>query len=397
MEKRKVYFDHIATTPLRKEALEAMLPFLREKFGNPQSLNSYADEPRQAIEEARAKVAQLINANSEEIIFTSGGAEANNMAIKGVAKVLKSHGNHIITSAIEHFSVLHPLKGLEKEGFEVTYLPVDKSGLVDPGELKKALRKETILASIMLANNEVGIIEPIKDLARVVKENSLAYFHADAVVAIGQILVDVLDLGVDLLSLSAHQFYGPKGVGAIFVKQGTRIIPMIEGGIQEGGRRAGIENVAGIVGTGKAAELIGKEISNQAIHLESLREKLKAAVERSVDHIYFTGHPTKRLPGHLSLCVEFIEGEAMLMLLDSSGIAAASGSTCTSKALKASHVLLALGLPPEVIQGSLVLSLGRENDEEDVAYFAETFPPIVARLRQMSPLYTRYLIEREKK
>ncbi len=394
MENKKIYFDHITTTPIRKEVLDAMFPFLKEEFGNPQSLHSLADRPREAIEEARKKAAHFINASPTEIIFTSSGTEANNFALKGVAEARGAQGKHIITSAIEHFSVLHPLRKLEKQGFEVTYLPVDKYGLVDPVDLKKSLRKDTILVSIMLANNEIGTIEPIEDLVKIAKENSEAYFHTDAVAAAGRIPIDVQRLGVDFLSLSAHLFYGPKGVGALYIRSGARILPLIEGGIQEGGKRAGIENVAGIVGAGKAAELAQEEIEEQAIKLKKLTSKLKEDLSARIDHLYFTGHPENRLPGHLSLCVEFIEGEAMLMLLDSQGIAATSGSTCTSKALKASHVLQALGIPPEIIQGSVVFSLGRSSQEEEITYLTQVFPPIVKRLRELSPLYTKFLNER---
>jgi cysteine desulfurase len=311
-----------------------------------------------------------------------------------VAKARKGKGNHIVASSIEHFSVLYPLRSLEKEGFEVTYLPVDKYGIVHPDEVKKALRKETILVSVMHANNEVGTIEPIEEIAQVVKEHSDAYFHTDAVQSVGHIEVDVEKMGVDLLTLSAHQFYGPKGVGAIYIKKGTRILPLLEGGIQEEGKRAGIENVPGIVGLGKACEIAQKEMATWRKHLSSLQKKLKEGISERIERIYFTGHPEKRIPGHVSLCVEFIEGEAMLMLLNAKGIAAASGSTCTSRALKASHVLTAMGIPPEIIQGSLVLSLGRENTEEEIDYFLEVFPPIVERLRKMSPLYTKFIQER---
>lgn len=390
MTERKVYMDHIVTTPLREEVLVAMMPFLQKEYGNAQSLHSFGEASREAIEEARARTAGLIGASAEEIIFTSSGAEANNLALKGAAEAQKSKGNHIISSPIEHFSVLYPLRGLEKRGYEVTYLPVDQYGLVDPAELKMSLRGETILVSIMTANNEIGTLEPVTELARVVKENSGAVFHTDAVAAAGQIAMNVAETPVDLLSLSAHQFYGPKGAGALFLRKGTRLLPQIEGGIQEGGRRAGTENVAAIVGMGRAAEIAAVELEARGKRLRALAGTLKELIENKVDHIHFTGHPARRLPGHLSFCVEFIEGEAMLILLDNYGIAAASGSTCTSKALKASHVLTSIGLPPEIIQGSLVLSLGEQNDDDDVAYFADVFSSVVEKLRQMSPLYTKY-------
>jgi cysteine desulfurase len=390
----KAYFDHIATTPLHPEVYEEMVPFLTTHFGNPQSLHEFGEPAREALMKARERVASLIKSNPDEIYFTSSGTEANNFAIKGVAKARRGKGNHIVASSIEHFSVLYPLRSLEKEGFEVTYLPVDKYGIVHPDEVKKALRKETILVSVMHANNEVGTIEPIEEIAQVVKEHSDAYFHTDAVQSVGHIEVEVEKMGVDLLTLSAHQFYGPKGVGAIYIKKGTRILPLLEGGIQEEGKRAGIENVPGIVGLGKACEIAQKEMATWRKHLSSLQKKLKEGISERIERIYFTGHPEKRIPGHVSLCVEFIEGEAMLMLLNAKGIAAASGSTCTSRALKASHVLTAMGIPPEIIQGSLVLSLGRENTEEEIDYFLEVFPPIVERLRKMSPLYTKFIQER---
>jgi cysteine desulfurase len=397
MEKKKVYLDHITTTPLRKEVREAMLPFLTQEFGNPQSLHSFAEKPREAIEEARQKVANFIKAQPSEIIFTSSGTEANNFVVKGVAEAQSSKGKHIITSSIEHFSLLYPLKKLEKQGFEVTYLPVDKEGFVQPEDLKRSLRQDTILVSIMLANNEIGTIEPVEELVKVVKENSSAYFHTDAVAAGGRIEIDVQALGVDFLTLSAHLFYGPKGAGALYARQGVRIFPFIEGGIQEGGRRAGIENVPGIVGMGKAAELAQGEIKEQAKNLNLLSQELRKGLEKELDRVYFTGHPKQRLPGHLSLCVEFIEGEAMLMLLDQQGIAATSGSTCTSRALKASHVLQAIGVPTEIIQGSVVFSLGRSTTKEEIDYLLSIFPSIVNRLRQMSPLYTKFLKESEGK
>lgn len=390
MNTKKVYLDNIVTTPLRREVFEAMLPFLQEEYGNPQSLHSYGEVPRRAMEEAREKTAGLIGAEPDEIIFTSSGAEANNLALKGAAGATGSKGNHIIAGSIEHFSVLHPLRSLEKQGFEITYLPVDRNGLVDAAGLEKALRKNTILVSIMTANNEIGTIEPVKDLVKIVREKSDACFHTDAVAAVGHIPINVTDSGVDLLSLSAHQFYGPKGAAALFFRKGTRLLPLIEGGIQENGRRAGIDNVPGIVGLGKASELAVLELSERGQRLQDLRNRLREIINREVEHVVFTGHPERRLPGHLSICVEFIEGEAMLMLLSESGVAAASGSTCTSKALKASHVLVNLGIPPEIIQGSLVLSLGDDNSEEDVEYFGKAFPPIVKRLRDMSPLYRKF-------
>lgn len=392
-----IYLDHMTTTPVRQEVFEEMLPFLTGEFGNPQSLHSLADAPREAIELARKRVADFIGAEADDIAFTSSGTESNNFVIFGVAEARKANGRHIIASAIEHFSVLNPLNKLEKQGYEVTYLPVDRHGFVDPDDLKKALRTDTILVSIMLANPEIGTVEPVEELVKVTKEHSDAYFHTDAVAAAGRIPIDVRKLGVDFLTLSAHLFYGPKGAGAVYIRRGARVLPFIIGGIQEGGRRAGIENVPGIVGMGKAAEFAGKELYAEAQRLDELAFKLKEKIAEKIDHIYFTGHPERRLPGHLSLCVEFIEGEAMLMLLDSHGILTTSGSTCTSKALKASHVLSAIGLPPEVIQGSLVFAFGRSNNEEQIDRVASSLKDIVERLRGFSPLYTKHLKEKEAK
>jgi len=389
----KVYLDNTATTPVLPEVLEAMLPYFRDTYGNPQSLHEWGDGPREAIEEARARVAALIGARSEEIIFTSSGSEANNLALKGLAQAGQSKGKHLVVSAIEHHSVLHSAKTLEKWGFEVTLVPVDGHGLVDPEDVARALRDDTTLVSVMHANAEVGTIEPIADIGKVVKRTK-ALFHTDAVATAGTIPVDVGELGVDALSLAASQFYGPKGAGALWLKKGTRVIPYVDGGVQEGGRRAGTENVPAIVGTGKAAELAQRDMQSRMAHLTALRDRLVEGVGSRVDRAILTGHPTLRLPGNASFCIEFIEGEAMLMLLSSRGIAASSGSSCTSKALKASHVLTAMGITAEVAQGSLVFSLGVNNSDEDMEYVLESLPPIVDRLRQMSPLYSKFTKER---
>jgi len=377
------------------QVLEAMHPFLKEAYGNPQSLHDWGDEAREAIEEGRSQVATLIGGQPEEVIFTGSGTEANNFAIKGLAQAQQSKGKHVVISAIEHFSVLHSAKTLEKWGFEVTLVPVDGCGLVDPEEVAKGMRENTILVSVMHANGEVGTIEPIAEIAKVVKRTG-ALFHTDAVATAGTIPVDVKALGVDALSLAANQFHGPKGVGALWLKKGTRIIPYLDGGVQEGGRRAGTENVPAIVGMGKAAELTQKDMPSRIAHLSQLRDKLIQGLSSSIDHTLLTGHPTQRLPGNASFCIEFIEGESMLMLLSSKGVAASSGSACTSRALKASHVLTAMGIPPEVAQGSLLFTLGLNNSEEDVDYVLEVLPPIVERLRQMSPLYAKFLKEQGK-
>ena len=384
------YLDNAATTPVLTEVLEAMLPYLGDAYGNPQSLHDWGDEAREAVEDAHGKVAALIGGKPEEIIFTGSGTEANNFAIKGLAQAQQSKGKHVVISAIEHFSVLHSARTLEKWGFEVTQVPVDGHGLVDPEAVAKSIREDTILVSVMHANGEVGTIEPIAEIAKAVKKTG-ALFHTDAGATAGTIPVDVKELGVDALSLAANQFYGPKGVGALWLKKGTRIIPILDGGVQEGGRRAGTENVSAIVGMGKAAELAQQDMPSRIERISKLRDQLIGGVTSCIEHTLLTGHPTNRLPGSASFCIEFIEGEAMLMLLASKGIAASSGSACTSRALKASHVLTAMGIPPEIAQGSLLFSLGLNNSEEDVDYLVEVLPPIVDRLRQMSPLYAKFL------
>jgi len=384
---RDVYFDYGATTPVRPEVVEAMLPYLKEQFGNPLSLHRYGDGPRQAVEDAREKVAELIGARGNEIYFTASGSEANNMAVKGVALMNEKKGKHLVVSAVEHLSVINAAQTMEKMGFEVTRVPVDKYGLVDPGDVEKALRDDTTLVSIMHANSEVGTIQPIAEIGRVVKAKGKAYFHTDAVATAGNLPVDVKELGVDLLSLAGNQFYGPKGAGALYVKRATRIMPLIDGGVQEAGRRAGTENVPAIVGLGVAAELAASEMEQRRAHVLPLRDRLIERLTGEIDHLYLTGHSTRRLPGHVSVVVEYIEGEAMLLLLNMQGIAASSGSTCTSRTLKASHVLTAMGFDPALANGSLLLTLGSGNSAEDVDYLMEVFPPIVGRLRQMSPLY----------
>jgi cysteine desulfurase len=386
---REVYLDHASTTPLRPEVVEAMIPYLKENFGNPLSLHRYGEAPRQAVEESREKVAALIGARSNEIYFTASGSEANNLAVKGIPLMNRKRGEHIVVSAIEHHSVLNAAQTMEKLGFEVTRVPVDKYGLVDPDDVVAALREDTVLVSVMHANNEIGTIEPIAQIAKVVKEKSKAYFHTDAVASVGTLPVDIKELSADLLSLAGNQFYGPKGAAALFIKRATRIMPLIDGGIQEGGRRAGTEDVPAIVGLGVAAELAMGDMDERGAHLIPLRDRLIERLTKEVEHVYLTGHPTERLPGHVSVVVEFIEGEAMLLLLNMQGVAASSGSTCTSRALKASQVLTAVGVDPALANGSLVLTLGRQSTMEDVDYVAEVFPPVVDRLRQMSPLYKR--------
>ncbi len=386
---RKVFLDNTSTTPLLPEVREVMLPYLGEAFGNPSSLHDWGDTAREAMDVAREQVAQLIGADAERIIFTGSGTESNNFAIKGLALAQQKKGKHVVVSAIEHFSVLHSAKTLEKWGFEVSELPVDKYGVVDPGDVRKSIRDDTVLVSIMHANGEVGTIEPIKEIAKITKEKGVV-FHTDAVAAAGTIPIDVKELGVDALSLAGNQFYGPKGVGALWVRKGVRIMPLLDGGIQEGGLRAGTENVPAIVGLGKAAELAVTNMTIRIEHLSHLRNRLLTELPANIDHVVVTGHPQNRLPGHVSFCVEFIEGESMLMLLNIQGVAGSSGSACTSRALKASHVLIAMGLPHALAQGSLLFGLGIDNTPEDIDYVLEVLPPIVDRLRQMSPLYSEF-------
>ena len=387
---RKVYLDNASTTPLLPEVQQAMMPFLGETFGNPSSLHDWGDGAREAVEVARSQVAQLIGANAEEIIFTGSGTESNNFAIKGLALAQRAKGKHVVVSAIEHFSVLHSARTLEKWGFELSLIPVDKYGVVDPEDVRKSLRKDTVLVSVMHANGEVGTIEPIREIARITRENNVP-FYTDAVATAGTIPVNVKELGVDALSLAGNQLYGPKGVGALWVRKGVRIMPLLDGGVQEGGRRAGTENVPAIVGLGKASELAAANMAARLVHLTPLRDRLLTELPGKIEHVVVTGHPQRRLPGNASFCVEFIEGESMLMLLNSQGVAVSSGSACTSRALKASHVLIAMGISHELAQGSLLFSFGLDSAAEDADYVLEVLPAIVDRLRQMSPLYAKFI------
>ena len=392
---RKVYLDHIAATPLHPLARESMLPFLKENFGNPQSLHSFGQPVLEAVEEARVRVARLINASAEEIFFTASGSEANNFAVKGMALAQRDKGKHLVVSAIEHQSVLNSVKSLERQGFQATLVPVSREALVDPQDVAKAITPQTVLVSVMLANSEVGSLQPAAEIARLCRTRQVP-FHTDAVAAVGNIPVDVKALGVDALSLAGDQFYGPKGSAALYVRKGVRLLPFIDGGIQEGGRRGGTENVAGIVGLGTAAEAAATGLDRRAEKAQALRDRLIEELPRRVERVILTGHPTRRLPYHASFCIEFIEGEAMLLSLDMKGIAASSGSACTSRALKVSHVLLAMGLDHALAQGSLIFSLLDSTEAEDLDYVLEVFPPIVRRLREMSPLYTKYLEESRK-
>ncbi len=385
---RHVYLDHAASTRPYPEVIEAMQPYYLEHFGNPSSFHSFGTAPKKGIEEARAAVADLIHAKPDEIFFTASGTEANNFAVKGVAIALEKKGKHIITSSIEHYGIHHSCKMLERLGFEVTYLPVDEYGMVDPDEVGRALRDDTILVSVMLANHEVGTIQPIQKIAMITREKKVT-FHSDARLAVGHIPVDVEELGVDLLSLSGQHFYGPKGSGALYIRKGVRIQPLIHGGVQEQGRRAGTEDVPAIIGLGKAAAMAKDKIAEEMKRVTSLRDKLEKGLVDQIDELKVNGHPEKRLPGFLNVCVKYVEGEGMIMMLVAKGIMAASGSACSSKALKASHVLTAMGVDHATAQGSLLFSLGRETTEEDVDYVLTEMPPIMQRLRMMSPIYQK--------
>lgn len=381
----RAYLDYAATTPTHPEVVAAMLPYFTEAFGNPSSIHSHGQEAKQALEEARDKVAALIGAESEEVIFTGSGTEADNFALKGVAYANESRGNHIITSTIEHHAVSETAKFLERRGFRVTYLPVDEYGLVDPDDVRRAITDKTILISLMQANNEVGTIEPIAEIGRIAREAGV-YLHTDAVQTVGHIPVDVNELRVDLLSMSAHKFYGPKGVGALYIRKGTKLVPFIHGGEQESGWRASTHNIPGIVGLGKAVELAQQEMAEEAERVAHLRDRLIDGFRERLDHIRFNGHPTNRLPNNVSVTVDFVEGESVLLNLDLEGISASTGSACSSSSLEPSHVLLAMGLLQEQAHCSLRFSLGKWTSEEDIDRVLEVMPKVVAKLRAMSPL-----------
>lgn len=380
--------DHAATTYTDKEVLNEMLPFFTEYYGNPSSIHSYGREVKKYIDAARDKVAKAIGALPEEIYFTSGGSEADNWAIKGTAYANRKKGNHIITTAIEHHALLHTCEYLEKEGFEVTYLPVDQYGMVNVEDVRNAITDKTILISVMYANNEIGTIEPIAEIGKLAREKGI-YFHTDAVQAVGSVPIDVKEQNIDMLSLSAHKFYGPKGVGALYVRKGVKMFSFMHGGAQEKGRRAGTENTPGIVGLGKAIELAVSNLQESSARISALRDELIKGVMEKIPYTRLNGHPEKRLPGNASFCFQYIEGESLLLNLDMKGVAASSGSACTSGSLDPSHVLLAIGLPHEIAHGSLRLTLGKMTTKEDVDYVLEILPEIVNRLRQMSPLYEK--------
>jgi len=385
---KRIYLDHAATTSARPEVVQAMLPYYTDSFGNPSSFYSYGAEAREALAEAREKVAKLIGANADEIVFTSGGTEADNYAIQGVAYANQNSGNHIITTPIEHHAVLDTCRWMEKRGFNVTYLPVDEYGLVDPNDVKKAITDKTILITVMHANNEIGTMEPIAEIGKIAGEANVC-FHTDAVQTAGHIPIDVNDLGVNLLSMSAHKLYGPKGVGALYVKKGTVIDKYLHGGEQERNRRASTENVAGIVGFGVAAETALSELIQEVARITALRDKLVSGIIKSIEDVHMTGHPTKRLPNNVNLRVDYVEGESILLNLDIEGICASSGSACTSSSLDPSHVMLALGVPPDQARSTIRFTLGRMNTDEEVVRILDVLPKIVQRLRSMSPLIKR--------
>ena len=382
---KRIYLDHAATTPVDPAVVETMLPFFTEYFGNPSSVYTEGRGVKKSIEAARLQIAKAINADPREIYFTGSGSEADNWAIKGIAMKNQAKGKHIITSTIEHHAVLHTCEYLEKQGFEVTYLPVDEYGLISLDDLRNAIRTDTILVTIMFANNEIGTVEPIKEIGEIVKEKGII-FHTDAVQALGNIPVDVKDLNVDLLSISAHKIYGPKGIGALFIRKGVPIDNLIHGGAQERKKRAGTENTAEIVAFGKAAEMASEHLEENAAHMKELRDLLIKGVMDNIPQVRLNGHPEKRLPGNANFCFDYIEGESILLSLDIIGIAGSSGSACTSGSLDPSHVLLAIGLPAGVAHGSLRLTIGKHTTVEDINYVVENMIQIIERLRLMSPI-----------
>lgn len=388
---RKVYLDHAGTTPLHPEVYSLMCEFMKSVFGNPSSIHSFGREAKKRVDEARRQVADLIGAEAGEIIFTGGGTEADNLAVLGAAAARRKKGNHIITSSIEHHAVLDTCSYLAKNGFSVTFLPVDRYGLVDPEELRKAIRPETILISIMHANNEIGTIEPIEEIGRIAREHSVL-FHTDAVQTAGKIPVNVNTLGIDLLTLSSHKIYGPKGVGALYIRKGLRLQPVVHGGGQEKNLRSGTENTIGIVGFGKAAAIASRELDSEFNRTRELRDKLIRGIKERISDVKYNGHPERRLPHNVNFSFSYVEGESMLLSLDMKGIAASSGSACSSSNLKPSHVLTAIGLPYDLVHGSLRMTLGRMNDAADIDYVLEVLPGIVARLRSFSPLANKLTV-----
>ncbi len=389
---KTVNLDYAAAAPLDKSVLEAMIPYFTEHYGNPSSGHTLGEKPRKAIEKARENVGRLIGSEAKNIIFTASASEANNLAVKGLVRAGKKKGDHIITSGVEHFSILNQLKGLEKEGYRVTRLPVDSYGSVDPAQLEAAITDQTILVTIQAANPEIGTIQPLEELAAIAGAHDIP-FHTDAAAAAGWIPIDVEKSGIDLLSLAGDQFYGPKGSGALYVRRGIRLMPLVEGGIQEKGLRAGTENVPAIVGLGEAAKAALETMEERAAKAVEMRDRLKESIFDAIPNLHLNGHPEKRLPRNLNVSVSFVEGEALLMRLQMAGIYVSSGSSCTSQVLKSSHVLTAIGVSPELAQGSLQLTLGPESSPEDIPYITENLAEITTLLRNMSPLYHQYLKE----
>jgi cysteine desulfurase len=382
---RRIYLDYAATTPTHPDVVKAMLPYFTEKFGNPSAIYACAQETKAAIEDARSKVAQLLGARDEEIVFTSGGTEANNFAIKGTAYANKRKGNHIITNVIEHHAVLETCHFLEKMGYQLTILPVDSYGMVSPDDVRNAITPKTILITIMMANNEIGTIQPIAEISKIAREAGV-YLHTDAVQTACHLPINVDELGVDMLSMSAHKFYGPKGVGALYIRKGTRLVSFMHGGGQERNRRASTENVPGIVGMGKAVELAMDEMDTEAKRITRLRDKLIKGLFDRIDPLRLNGHPQKRLPNNVNISIAFVEGEAICLNLDVEGICASTGSACSSGSLEPSHVMLALKLPPEEMRSSIRFSLGKWTTDEEIEYVLDVLPRIVSKLRAMSPL-----------
>lgn len=382
---KRIYLDYAATTPVHPDVVKAMLPYYTEKFGNPSSIYYYGQEAKEALEKSRRTVADFIGANEDEIVFTSGGSEADNFALEGIAFANEDKGNHIITSVIEHHAVSETCRFLEKRGFKVTYLPVDKDGLVNPEDVKKSITKKTVLVSIMHANNEIGTIQPIEAIAGITKEAGV-YFHTDAVQTVGHLPVNVNKMGSDLLAFSAHKFYGPKGVGVLYIRRGTKMVSFLHGGAQERNRRAGTENVAGIVGLAKACEIASAEMKDEAERLVILRDKLIKGLQEKIQEIHLNGHPAKRLPNNVNISVQYVEGESMCLNLDLEGICSSTGSACSSGSTEPSHVLLAIGLPANLAYGSLRFTMGKWTTPEEIDRVLEVLPPIVAKFRAMSPL-----------
>ncbi|NWF54554.1 MAG: IscS subfamily cysteine desulfurase [Syntrophaceae bacterium] len=388
-----IYTDHVAAMPIHPKVFEAMVPYFKDYYGNPSSIHEDGEKAREALDEARGKVGRLIGAQAEDIIFTSCGTESNNLALKGVALSHQAKGKEIVISSIEHFSIMHCANALEKMGFHIIRLPVDAHGIVDPEAVERAISPQTILVSIMHSNPEVGTIEPIAEIGKITRAKKVL-FHTDAVDSAGNIPVDVNELNVDLLSLAGSTFYGPKGAGALYLRKGVRIQPLLDGGIQERGLRAGTENVPAIVGMGVAADLAREEMPQRMSYLKGLAAHLTESLPKRIPHIRFLGHPTQRLPGIVSVAVEYIEGEAMLLFMDMEGVRISSGSACISRSLKVSHVMLAMGVDAATAQGSLLFSFGMQNKPQDVEYILQVLPPIVERLRNMSPVYRKAMAKK---